>query len=206
MRNLSLKLDSKKNATEDILILDGETRLLLMTERYPSSATVKHTLSNLAGHSVESKVNGYIERINPEHYDYIKLEGVFNTGEGVNAELFLGSWAEIIMYDLEINLNMFYQSPVSGTMGFRIGLANMANLFVERDTAGNFMIIRTLILSPTTSSTKDDFVLSGSETAERIESIYNRIIANTGNTAFVNRQVSQAEILADRLFKFLREY
>lgn len=208
MRKINIHLDSQNNSSDVFTFSEFEEQILLEVRRNPDRTPLAYTLANDQDHFVKNGTSNHqFIRISRGHWDTIKLDSALANSSIVDVTLYIGTWGEILVTDLYIHLNQFYQSASETNVSFNIGLPNQTHLsVVKSNLTGNFTVNRILTISPTQVATQQETFDAGAETTAHLEQIYNRIIENQNNTSFMERQQRDTNTLLIRSFNFLSVY
>lgn len=114
----------------------------------------------------------------------------------VHGKLFLGSWGEMLLQEININLNHhyhIYERP--DTIQFQIGLKDKSNIFVSPDVDNRYY---KMVVSIDGEPKVSEVIEVDSEVGALVNEIYGKIRENCANSVFSKRQIEAAHQLQNQ--------
>ncbi len=203
MRKIEIDLNNANADASNLSIFEDEERILMELHKHPGTKPVTYALSDNKGHKKEfTSIDEMYVRCPKNYYDMLEIHSRFIPNEWIKGIIYIGSWAEILTIDVSLNLHLLYQNYADpNRIMFQIGYSDAANLIVEQDTDGNYQLIKTLMLRPT-SEVYHDIAFAGTQTAIELQRIYNEVLNNQNSATYKSKAFAQAQYTIDLLKKY----
>lgn len=207
MRKVDIVLTHTEKETKQIDFAETEEYILIHLDKFPTNTTLNFLYTDSKGNTTKTPLYAQkFIRLTKGHYDKLTIGNSLIQGQEIHGEAYIGSWLEILLFDVNQNLDGLYQATQeTGRLYFTIGDNRGSHLSVTDTLDGDYRINIVLTIPPTSSYDKSDIVSKDSYLAKLIELIYERICSNLSNDAFIEKQ-SKELTLGAHTHNFLLHY
>jgi hypothetical protein len=206
MRRIDINLDGTNLTTGPIQLNEGEEKILVDIHRNPNYKIAFYELRSANGHIAGNALtDGRFTRLSTDHFGELEINMPIIPEGSIRGCIYLGTWAEIMLVDLGLNLPGTYRSSIDQNH-FQIGIGNHSHLDIHRDPHGNYHLNRYLGMQAGGIAHRADIVPANSPLTNTIANLHTSIIADQNQANWTIWRNAHIAILNNQTFVVLRNY
>lgn len=146
------------------------------------------------------------KHIHVSQYAELTLEPMFNGIGSATGSIFLGSWGEMLLKEIEFSMDRFHVNydPYNQNI-FVIGIPESSNIEVKHDGNGNYRVIATIASWPSQSVSIPSLFRSDTDEVQQLATVYEMIRNRMSSPGFMERQNFNRRNLTEHLERRIRD-